>query len=142
MATDMFYFKGKCNWAKLFKPDEKYDFYGLDFYPDDVEAFQKTGTRLSPHKTEDGDVFFKIKRRPTTMIKGELVDLGKPKVFDKENQPLEKLVGNGSEVTVKIAVYDSAKGKGTRLESVRVENLVEYEGKGADPQGEVPDIPF
>ncbi|WP_205105296.1 hypothetical protein, partial [Sutterella massiliensis] len=35
-------------------------------------------------------------------------------------------LGNGSEVTVDIAVYDTQKGKGHRVEKITVHNLVEY----------------
>ena len=40
-------------------------------------------------------------------------------------------IGNGSEVTIKVAAYSSVKGKGHRLEAVKVENLIPYEGGGA-----------
>lgn len=36
------------------------------------------------------------------------------------------LIGNGSDVRVRVAVYDTQKGKGQRLESVTVLNLIEY----------------
>jgi len=145
MATQTFYFKGKCNWAKLFKPDQKYDYFGMDFYPDDVEAFKATGTQLRPNKNEDGETFFKVKRHPSAMIKGELVNFGGPVVLDAKNNDMTDAVGNGSTVTLKLSIYDSQVGKGTRLESVRVEELVPYEGKDGPPAeagGEVPDIPF
>ena len=144
MATQYVYFKGKAKWAKVFKPDQKYDYYGLDFYPDDPEAFKQSGIQLQVNKDkEDGTTFFKVKRRPTQLIKGELVQFGAPHVFDDKNQPTQAAIGNGSEVTVKIALYDSQKGVGHRLESIRVENLVEYEGGEAPAVGgEVPEIPF
>jgi len=144
MATQYVYFKGKAKWAKVFRPDQMYDYYGMDFYPDDPDAFQESGIQLKPNKdNEDGRTFFKVKRRPTALIKGELVNFGPPVVFDKTNMTTTQAIGNGSEVTVKIALYDSQKGKGHRLESVRVENLVEYEGNAElDVGGEVPEVPF
>lgn len=36
------------------------------------------------------------------------------------------LLGNGSDVRIRVAIYDTVKGKGQRLESVTVLNLVEY----------------
>lgn len=35
-------------------------------------------------------------------------------------------IGNGSDVKIRVAVYDTLKGKGQRLEAVKVLNLVEY----------------
>jgi len=141
MATEVFYFKGKCNWAKVQAPDKEYDYFGMDFYPDDVKAFEATGTQLKPNKDDNGETFFKVKRRPTAMIKGELVEFGGPVVLNKDNEKTDELIGNGSEVTIKVSIYDGAKGKGTRLESVRIENLVAYEG-GAKVVGELPEHPF
>jgi hypothetical protein len=37
------------------------------------------------------------------------------------------LIGNGSKVKVSVAVYDTVKGKGQRLESIQVLDLIEYE---------------
>ena len=151
MATQFYYFKAKAQWCRLYEgmEDEKFGHYGLDFFPDDVEAFKASGVQLQPRENEDGDIFFKLRRHPEALIKGELTKFGPPKVVDKDNEPFDKLIGNGSEVTVKIAVYDTAhKGKGHRLESVRVEDLVVYEKDGEDAapkgeiKGEVPTVPF
>lgn len=151
MATQFYYFKGKCNWARLYEgmEDEKFGHYGIDFFPEDNEAFKATGVQLQPRENEDGEVFYKLRRNPEALIKGEVVKFGPPKVVDKDNESFDKLIGNGSTVTVKIGVYDTRKGKGHRLESVRVEDLVVYEKdeegesnvKG-ELKGEVPAIPF
>lgn len=47
--------------------------------------------------------------------KGKVVRRGKP-----------ILIGNGSDVRVRVGVYDTQKGKGQRLESVTILNLIEY----------------
>ena len=58
-----------------------------------------------------------------------------PEVFDKDNQPIDPTtVGNGSKATVKLSVYDTGYGKGSRLEAVRVDELLvfvpEVKGEG------------
>jgi hypothetical protein len=60
------------------------------------------------------------------MIKDQLVAFGPPTVIDKDKNPVTALVGNGSKVTAKVAVYDTRMGKGHRLETVRVDELVEF----------------
>lgn len=51
-----------------------------------------------------------------------------PKLKDlvvRKGEPV--LIGNGSEVTVNIAVYDTIKGRGQRLESIIIRDLITYE---------------
>ena len=149
MATETYFFKGKCKWAKVYPGQEKSQFgdrFSLDFYPEDQEAFKATGVQLHPKEDEDG-VKYQLRREPQKLIRGELVNFGPPQVFDKANKPFTDAIGNGSTVTVKIAVYDTVKGKGHRLDAVRVEDLVVYkkedgDGAKAHPKGEVPKLPF
>lgn len=146
MATQYFYLSGKAKWAKLFKPDEKYNNFQINLYLDkpSLELFDKLGLQLTKRKDDEG-TYVTFRRPPNKLIKGELVNFGPPKVMDKDNNPSDKLVGNGSEVTIKIGVYDTIKGKGHRLEAVRVENLVEFvptkkeEGPGSFT---APTVPF
>jgi hypothetical protein len=57
---------------------------------------------------------------------------------------LTEIIGNGSEVTIVVSTYDYdnkfGKGKGSRLEKVRVDKLVKYEKEEA--RSNDPDIPF
>lgn len=144
MATQVFYFLGKTKWTKVYpgQEDQKYGHFGMDFYPDDLEAFQKTGVQLQ-ERTDDDGVFFKLRRTPTKLIKGKLADFGAPTVLDSNNQPFNQPIGNGSTVTVKLSVYDTVKGKGHRLDSVRVEDWVEYKKEGQSTEAvNVPKLPF
>lgn len=127
MSTEILYLTGTCKWAKVKKPDPEYDNYSIDFYPDEksMKALTDSGIQISEKQDEDG-VFFKLRRKAQQIIKGEMVNFGPPTVMDKENKPFDGLIGNGSGVTVKVAVFDTRKGKGHRWEAVRVENLVEY----------------
>lgn len=148
MATKYVYLSGKCKWAKLRKPDEKYDNFQLPLYMDKKswELFRSLGLGLSVKEDRDtGEEFVTFKRPRQKPIKNEMVEFGPPKVLAHDNTPYDGLVGNGSEVTVKISVYDTFKGPGHRLETVRVEKLVEYNPPQelmASPDGTGPAIPF
>lgn len=149
MATETYYFKGKVKWAKVYPGQEKSKFgdrFTVDFYPDDVAAFVATGVQLVAKKDDDGAVKFQVRREPQKLIRGELVNFGPPQVLDKNNNPTTVAIGNGSTVTIKIAVYDTMKGKGHRLDAVRIEDLVVYNSEGGagdgKPKGEVPKLPF
>lgn len=129
MATNFIYLSGKAKWAKVRTPDEKYDNYTIDLYPSKESwgEFKASGMEVRPKKSEDGE-FITLRRPNTKLIKGEVVTFGPPKVLNPDETTFEGLIGNGSTVTLKVAVYDTMKGKGHRLEAVRVDDLVVYEG--------------
>lgn len=127
---------GTGSWARLFEFNrdkasfhEEYDgAYVIDvtLEQDQLDIVSNSGSRINPRVGEDG-VFVKFKRRhlhPSIPALG-----GPPKVVDQDDQPWnpEVLIGNGSKVEVFFTVYETSKGKGTRLEGVRVLDLVEYE---------------
>jgi len=128
MSSETLYLTGEVYWAKLKKPDEKYNNFTIDFYPNEVSAdkIKGSGLQVQEKEGESGRFFYKFRRPVSKIIKNELVKFGPPSVLDKENKPFEGIVGNGSEVTIKLTVFDTIKGKGHRLEAVRVERLVEY----------------
>lgn len=141
MSTEIYYWSGKVNWAKVYKPDEKYKNYTVDFYPDNPDEIPASGLTLEAKTNEDG-VYFRIKRPVEKIIKDELVHFGPPKVFlntgevDENGvpkvEPFTKLIGNGSRVTLKVQVYTAGKFVGHRLESVRVDEHVPYEKDDAE----------
>lgn len=131
MATEYLYLRGKAKWAQLTSPDKEYDNFKINLYLDDDSKaiFAESGLQLTPKTDEDGE--YVVFRRPNyKQIKKDLVHFGAPNVIDTEGRPVNQLVGNGSEVVIKVVVYDSKKGKGHRLETVQVTNLVPYEGNG------------
>ena len=149
MATQTHYLKGKAQWAKLFKPDEKYNKYSIDLGMDQEEAekFKKIGLK-NTLKERDGLYWVSIRRDPDKLawINGTQQPAGKPSVLDSDGHPLDKLVGNGSDVIVKLTTYDydnkNGKGVGSRLESVRVDKLVEYRKDGETKSEEGFDLGF
>jgi len=145
MATKYVYLSGSTKWAKTKKPDEKYKNFQVPLYMDDKswELFKTLGLGLKVNKDkETNEPYVTFKRPESKMIKNEIVNFGPPKVLSYNNEEFDGYIGNGSEVTVKISVYDSMKGPGHRLETVRVEKLVEYNPPaGPDTMGE-PALPF
>lgn len=139
MSTQMVYLTGIAKWAKVYKPDDKYQNFSLDLYLDKPSwaVFEESGLGLTPKEDDDGK-FIKLRRPVSKVIKGELVKFGPPAVFDKDKKEITDLIGNGSRVTVKVAVFDTVKGKGHRMEAVRVDELVKYAGN-SDPG--FPEIP-
>lgn len=131
MATEHLYLKGTAKWAKVFKPDEEYDNFTINVYMDEAsrKLFAEAGLQLTPKEDEDGE-FVTFRRPNYKQIKNELVHFGAPQVIDEQGVPVTTPIGNGSEVVVKVIVYDSKKGKGHRLDGVQVTKLVEYAGSG------------
>lgn len=121
MPTSYHKFSGPCKWAKVHRPDDKYNVYSIQVYLDQEQQakLKDTGIQIQPKEDIDG-VYYTFRRPVVKVIKGKLVELGPPKVNT------EKIVGNGSTVTVDISVYDTIKGKGHTLNEVKVTNLVEY----------------
>ena len=135
MTTATVYLTGEAHWAKLKKPDDKYNNWCIDLKLDEegMLAFKKSGMQL---KINEGKI--KLRRPVQRLIKGDLVKFDPPSLLDENNDPLDVLVGNGSRVTCKVSVYDTQKGKGHRLDAVRVEDLVEYEKEEIIGDIEVP----
>jgi hypothetical protein len=154
MATQFYYFSGKAKWAKLglgLNPEEnadkEYECWKLNFYPDEpsMQAYNDSGLRLQVKEDDDGK-FVSLRRPFKKLIKEEVVNFDKPPVTvrnpDGTTSPLQTLLGNGSDVVVKVAVYDSRKGKAHRLESVMVTNHVPYEGGANLVVGNQEIVPF
>ena len=135
MPTATFYLSGTAKWAKLKKPDPKYKRWTIDLYLDEASkaVFAESGMQLARKTNEDGTSYHTFGRAEQKLIKNELVNFDPPTVIDAEGNPFDKNVGNGSHVTIKVSVYDTVKGKGHRLDVVRVNRLVPYEGGSEMP---------
>jgi len=88
------------------------------------------GNLLKRIKNDDGtvDIVYKIVR-PHMEHNFEDPLMGPPKVVDSEGDTWDEdtLIGNGSDITVKLDVWLGTKAKKIRWEGVRIDNLVEYE---------------
>lgn len=152
MATQYYNIKGRIKWAKVYEPDEfsGAENWKVNFYPFDGgewEKFQKTGLQNVPKEDEDGK-FVTLRRPVKKLINDELVIFSPPEITgavnvsyqDDEGNPVrsynkskpvkikvvgeKEILGNGTLVVLNISVYDTAKGKGGRFESLRVLDLV------------------
>lgn len=150
MASETIKFTGKAKWAKIYEPEEfrgatnwKINVY-LD--KDNLEKRKKAGIQSKVYDDEDG-TYVTFKRPQTKLIKKVLNEFSPPKVYDEngncivdykksaDGTKFERvgepvLIGNGSEVEVSVIVYDTPMGKGQRLESIKILDLIEYEGGG------------
>lgn len=128
MASKIWYLDGKVNWHANEKPD-KYGKYTLDLYltPESQKKYIESGLNLKDRNDKAGAAFVKLGRKHiSTNAKGISRELGPWEVLDKNGDPFSGRVGNGSDVTVKVEIYDLTNGnKGHRVEAVRVNHLVE-----------------
>lgn len=138
MTTKYYDFTGTIAWANsqyggLFQVDPKYNKYKCHLYldPESWEKFKKSGLRIKTYNDDGGD-YIQLKRDDTKLIKGKQEHLGPPKVFFVEGIEPTRDIGNGSGVTANVAVFDTANGKGHRLERVIVTDLVTFERGGFD----------
>lgn len=141
MATSYIFVPGFIKWAKgLAEADKEYNTYNAQLVvtAEERDRLEAAGCQATFKKDDQGYVF-KIKSSTTRPIKDRVTGLTKdveaspPDVFlvspdsGKHVSLDPKTVGNGSEVLVKLELYDTRKGgKGTRLVAVRVDNYIEY----------------
>lgn len=127
MPTEIHYFQGPVRWAKVWKPDERYGYYGLEIKLDEAQmaVFDKIG--LKQKVKDDGWVAFKRRPESKVWVDGVQRPAGAPTVTGVSQGTN---IGNDSICTVKVSTYtyDNAYGKGTghRLDAVKVESLVEF----------------
>lgn len=131
MATQTVYVSGVIHgprWPRI-RQDQMDTKFGENFhctiYPDEagIHQIKASGSRVKKNEDEHG-TFYKFSRPNKKDFKGKTEVLGPPMVVDKDGNPFSELIGDGSKITVKLSVYESAFGKGTRLEGVRVDELV------------------
>lgn len=126
---------GKIYWAKILgKPVPNYDGdareWTYDFVPDDITFLKTHGLldRLKEDKkgTMGGD--FLHLRKPELDSEGEK---NEPiRIYDADNLPWdsETLIGNGSDVDLKLTIADWGKGKKSSIwtKAIRITNHVPY----------------
>ena len=142
--NEYIYVSGKTSWTKLVIPDQKYDKWGLRLHPDadsleKIRELQSRGLKNTVRKDDDG--WYTNFSRPTKKVYKGIVKLFEPPlVINKDGEPIaDASIGNGSDVTIKLEVYEhSTPGGGTavaaRLDTVRIDNLIPYEPKRDLPE--------
>lgn len=151
MATIYEYFTGTAKWAMLKKTDKAFgnERWKINVYLDgeSMEKYHNSGIQSKVRVDEDGEyvVFKREVEKVFNTKEGKRIETFKaPAVLDADGATrLDKLVGNGSEVTCKVEIYDTPKGKGSRLVGVRVDRLVPYEAPDGDrPRVDNTELPF
>jgi hypothetical protein len=163
MATEYLFIEGTAMWHKHEEPDEKYKNFTTDLYVSKEwdEKLQKAGIQLKRRINDkeevtlpDGSktrVHYKMKRPAEGMINGQHKIYGPPDVRIATGEVVDGVpqtekftgkVGNGSNITLKLEVYDTFKGKGTRWIGSRVDNLVEYDPDKKLERPLTPEYPF
>lgn len=124
MAQKTLYLSGVAKYVAVHQPSKDYDNYAIGVSLDDesIQKIKESGSQATIK--EENTVYF---RRPHLKVfKGqtEPTIFGPPKVFDERENVFTESFGPGSEVIVKVVVYDTKKGAGTRLEAIKVMNAV------------------
>lgn len=133
--------KGKYIW--VVRPNPQFDDYRLVIYPDNksleiLKGLKEQGMKNLLRKDDDGyNMQFKrpikkdIKDRNTGGMK--TITFLPPVVVDENGDiwPNDKLIGSGSDLTVKLEVYShgtptGGKAKAARIAGVKIDNLVPY----------------
>lgn len=144
--SEVFGIEGMAKWAKLRDPSDNYDKSGkewsIDVYPtaEGMKQIKASGTAAQAKVGEDG-TYFKFKRPVQKVTRsGKILNFAKPKAVLNDDTEFNGLIGNGSKVIVYVSTYPTPGGRpGTRLEGVKITELVEY-----NPEDSViePDLPF
>jgi|SRR6185312_1315524 len=127
--------QGKISWPHLVAFN-KYEKWSVAIHPDQksleiIRDLQSQGIKNVMKKDDDG-YYIQFSREPTKLMRGKVVAFGPPKVIGKDGKPVDATrIGNGSDATVRLEVYQhgtpsGGKAKAARLDSVRIDNMVEY----------------
>lgn len=103
---------------------------------ENLQKFKDSGSRLGIKKSEDGRPMVQFRR---FWIHESIPELGGAPVVaraDGSDWDIDEdgLIGNGSKGIVRISVYDTATGPGTRLDGVQVIEHVPYETEYEPPK--------
>ncbi len=141
MAKSYEFLSGKLKWAnRLTIPDLMYKKWSVVLYPDQASMAKLMKLKEPPsilnEIKEDEDGKYITLSRPTSRQYGG-VDRAftPPLVVNADGTTCTEAIGNGSDGTCKIEVYNykvkvsNKQGRAIRLEAVRIDNLVRYEPK-------------
>lgn len=164
MASKNYKFRGYSGYAMMYRPDEFMDkhFWKISFYPENEAVLDKMkakGIRLKVYEDDGGKSgvegkYVVLKRHTEKQFKKELVEFNPPAIYDANGKPLVTydvdhdrigepvLIGNGSLVEVTVCIFDAPPyGKGHRLESVKIIDLIEYNPPNKDEDDAEEDAP-
>lgn len=136
--TEFIYLQGKVNWFRPKVPN-KWNKWSAQIHLDDkgleiIRDLQSKGLKNQLKKDDDG--YFLNVSRPVTKetASGKILSFKPVEVFDADGQPYDGNVGNGSDATLKVEVYQHAtpgggQAKAMRWVSARIDNLVPFQNE-------------
>jgi len=131
------YVSGKMSWVRVVKPDLTYNCWSVTLHPDTtslekIREWQGDGLKNQIKKDDDG-WFAKFRCNVSRERKdGSIWTFEAPKVVDKDGRPFDgSIIGNGSDGTLKLEVYEHPTPGGgraiaARLVGVKVDVLVPF----------------
>ena len=144
MATKYVNLSGKTKFAHFHQPD-KFGFWSVNLYLDDQSKIEwaklkQEGIMNRLRKDDDGE-FVTLRCPVEKKMRGVMTKM-QPISLIKDGIPYLGMIGNGSDVTCMITVYNYRKpqtqeqGIAIRLSAVRIHNLVEPNIKQFPPEGQ------
>lgn len=133
--TEFKFIQGKISWFRA-RTTNKWNKYSVQIHPNPkdleiIRELQAQGLKNVIKKDEDG--YYTNFTRPVSkeFKSGKIITFTPVDVFDKDGVPYDGPVGNGSDATLKIEVYEhdtpgGGKAKAARWVSARIDNLIEY----------------
>ena len=134
---------GKAYWASITSPNPTFEpVYTVDLVVDDkiADDFQARGFKVKELTVNEEVVGRAITiKRKVNGAEGRTRPA--PKLFDKDKVPMDEVVGNGSDVKVQYAEWETTNKygdfKGLDLQDVQVVDLVQYRSGDGDELGSV-----
>lgn len=129
------------------------------------ELIQKYDLQGEFKQHESGDEVYTFRRPAEKVILKKFVSFAPPTIYNKDGSVLcaykyngevvqsvdqsvswdkfeptgeQPLIGHGSDVVLDVCVYDTFKGKGARLQSVKLIDLIEYVPQSDVPEAQTP----
>ena len=134
---------GKAYWASITSPNTTFEpVYTVDLVVDDkiADDFQARGFKVKELTVNEEVVGRAITiKRKVNGAEGRTRPAAK--LFDKDKVPMDEVVGNGSDVKVQYAEWETTNKygdfKGLDLQAVQVVDLVQYRSGDGDELGSV-----
>lgn len=145
MSSELIDIQGKIKFVHAVNFN-KYDKWSVVIYPttqslEVIRDLQAQGIKNVMKKDEDG-YFIQFSREPTKLMRGKVVAFAAPRVVDKDGVLMDgNKIGWGSDATVRLEVYqhgtpNGGKAKAARWDSLRIDNLVEWQADKDLPAAE------
>ena len=138
--------EGTAYWASLTRPNEKFEpMWRIDLAVDDNTAtdLAKEGITLG-ETVIDGNTIKNVVKFKRKVSKANGDKKQPPSLVDGQNQPLDKIVGNGSKVKVQCKPWEINRNgqafKGLELQAVQVIDLVQYSSGDGDEFDAITDL--